>query len=105
MSSRGLTWHDVDECTYRFGSRQNGDAGKSGDRKPVTKRTVSAKPTTSIAKTKETKTPSMANTTPTETKTAMTSKAKTKPTTETTLTIETADRDEQILRMLYDAIF
>jgi len=116
MSSRKLSWHNVDECTYVFGSHPNHDAGKPGDQKAVTTRTkptsTTTKPT-SIATTKEkgTKSTSMGNTTAAKVtgttsmapKTA-TSKANMKPTTTTTLAKE-SDRDERMLRMLHDAIF
>lgn len=108
MSSRTLTWHNVDECTYRFGSHPNCDAGKPGDQKPVTMGTkttsMTTKPTSIETTTaKQTKTTSIANTTSMEAKTA-TSKANMKPTTKTTFMRE-SDRDERMLRMLHDAIF
>lgn len=114
MSSRTLTWHNIEECTYRFGSNPNNETGKPGDQKAVTttnKRTSMTTKPTLIAKTKakESKPTSMAN--PTGTKATnttseapKTSKVNMKPTTKATLTRE-SDREERILRMLHDAIF
>jgi len=113
MSSRTLTWHNVNECTYRFGSHPNCEAGETGDQKPVTTGTkttsMTTKPasiaTTAAKQTKatSTKTTSIAQTTWMATETA-TSKANAKPTTKTTLARD-SDRDERLLRMLHDAIF
>ncbi|CAI6342828.1 unnamed protein product [Macrosiphum euphorbiae] len=114
MSSRKLSWHNVDECTYVFGSHPSYDAGKPGDQKPVTTRTkptsIMTKPK-SIATTraKETKPTSMANTTKaketgTTSMAPKTATSKANPTTTTTLARE-SDREERMLRMLHDAIF
>lgn len=98
MSSRKLTWHNVDECTYRFGSCPNDHVENPGDRRPAMKSTTKSattmtKPTTKSATTMKTKT---------------TSVEETKPTTDTTPTSESGDDDdddERMLQMLHDAIF
>lgn len=104
MTSRTLTWHNVDECTYIFGSRPNGDIKKSDDQRRVTKTAITTK-TDSMAKTTSMTTEKTALVAKMKSKPKATSLVKTKPTTKTTLMSESSSDDERMLRMLHDAIF
>lgn len=104
MTSRTLTWHNVDECTYIFGSRPNGDIKKADNQRPATKTAITTK-TDSMAKTTSMTTKKTALVAKMKSKPKPTSLVKTKPTTMTTLTSESSSDDERMLRMLHDAIF
>lgn len=107
MSSRRLTWHDIDECTYRFGSLPNEDIENPSDRRPDMKTVSMAKSALKTKKKLATKTKPTRKTKPTtKTKPMM----KMKPATPTTKAMQPSPSeseydDGRMLRMLHDSIF
>lgn len=104
MTSRTLTWHNIDECTYIFGSRPNGDIKKPDDQRTA-KKTANTTKTDLRVKTTFITTKKTALVAKMKSKPKTTSLVKTKPTTKRTLMSESSSDDERMLRMLHDAIF